>query len=119
MRLPFSILVLISVATSVQAQSIVQQPRSFEVASIRPNQSGSGRVSGDLGSGGRVTLTNVSVRELIRDAFRLRDVQLVGGPPEVLGQRFDIVASAGGNASWEEVRRMMRVLRLFAGRKAR
>ncbi len=110
MRLPLSMVVLISVATGLQAQSSGQQPRSFEVASIRPNQSGSGRVSADLGPAGRVTLTNVSVRELIRDAFRLRDVQLVGGPPELLGQRFDIVASAGGNASGDEVRSMMRVL---------
>ena len=69
MRLPLSIVVLISVATGLQAQTSGQQPRSFEVASIRPDQSDRGRVSGDLSPGERLTLTDVSVRELIRDAF--------------------------------------------------
>ena len=110
MRVTLIILVLSSVVAGLHAQNSGQRPRSFEVASIRPNKSGSGRVSGDLSPTGRVTLTNVTVRELIRDAFGLRDVQLVGGPPEVLRQRFDIVANAGGNASAGDIRSMMRAL---------
>ena len=83
---------------------------SFDVASIRPNTSGSGRMASDLTPGGRLTLTNVSVRDLVRDAYGLRDVQIVGGPPDVLRQRFDIVATAPAGVSAEQVRQMMRAL---------
>jgi uncharacterized protein (TIGR03435 family) len=83
---------------------------AFDVASIRANRSGSGRVSSDLSPAGRLTLTNVSVRELIRDAFRLRDVQIVGGAPEILRERFDIVANAGARATAEQVKQMTRTL---------
>ena len=98
-------------ALALSSQSLAQQSSpAFEVASIRPNTSGSVRVSSDLSPAGRVTLTNVSVRELIRDAFWARDDQIVGGPPGVLQERFDIVANAGANASAEQVRQMMRAL---------
>ena len=106
------VLVLAGVgAITLSAQTRAPQSRvAFDVASIRANTTGSTRVSSDLSPAGRVTLTNVSVRELIRDAFRLRDVQIVGGSPEVLRQRFDIVANAVANVSPEQVREMMRTL---------
>jgi hypothetical protein len=58
-RLPLTILLTIAATTGMHTLHSAQRRPSFEVASIRTNNSGSGRVSSDLGPGGRVTLTNV------------------------------------------------------------
>jgi uncharacterized protein (TIGR03435 family) len=67
---------------------------SFSAASVRPNQSG-GRPGGirPLPSG-RLTATNVTLRELILRAYGLHDSQLVGGPSWVASDRFDVVANS-------------------------
>ena len=64
---------------------------SFEVASIKPNNSGDGRVFMQ-NQPGRFTATNVSLRQLIRNAYQLQDFQITGGPSWMSTDRFDIVA---------------------------
>jgi len=66
----------------------------FEVASIKPNKSGDGRVMLGVQPGGRFTATNVPLRLLIRNAYQLQDFQVVGGPDWLTSDRFDIVAKA-------------------------
>ena len=64
---------------------------AFEVASIKPNNSGDGRVM--LGNQpGRFTATNVTLRMLIRNAYQLQDFQISGGPGWLAADHFDIVA---------------------------
>ena len=64
---------------------------SFEVASIKPNNSGDGRVM--LGNQpGRFTATNVTLRMLIRTAYQLQDFQISGGPGWLASDHFDVVA---------------------------
>jgi uncharacterized protein (TIGR03435 family) len=64
---------------------------AFEVASIKPNNSGDGRVM--LGNQpGRFTATNVTLRMLIRNAYQLQDFQISGGPGWLTSDHFDIVA---------------------------
>src|SRR5438552_12277207 len=64
---------------------------SFEVASIKRNNSGDGRVM--LGNQpGRFTATNVTLRLLIRNAYQLQDFQISGGPGWISSGHFDIVA---------------------------
>jgi bla regulator protein blaR1 len=64
---------------------------AFEVASIKPNNSGDGRVM--LGNQpGRFTATNVTLRMLIRNAYQLQDFQISGGPSWLNSDHFDIVA---------------------------
>src|SRR5262249_20606157 len=46
---------------------------AFEVASVKPNKSGDGRVLFSVQPGGRFTATNVTVRMLIRNAYQLQD----------------------------------------------
>src|SRR3954469_2656504 len=75
------------------AQAPQTQPGSlsFEVASIKPNNSGDGRVM--LGNQpGRFTATNVTLRLLIRNAYQLQDFQISGGPNWLGSDHFDIVA---------------------------
>ena len=67
---------------------------AFEVASVRPNKSGDGRVMIGIQPGGRFTATNVPLRMLIRQAYNLQDFQIVGGPGWIGSDRFDIAAKA-------------------------
>src|SRR5437870_2308512 len=54
--------------------------RTFEVASVKPNKSGDGRVMMGMQPGGRFNGTNVTLRLLIRLAYQLQDFQIAGGP---------------------------------------
>ena len=81
------------VAAGLAAQS-PQPPAggpAFEVASIRPNTSGDGRVMMQ-NQPGRYIATNVSLRLLIRNAYQLQDSQITGGPGWASSDRFDINA---------------------------
>lgn len=80
-----------------QAQPPQTAAPAFEVASVKPNKSGDGRVMLGIQPGGRFTATNVPLRMLIRNAYLLQDSQLVGGPDWITSERFDIVAKAEGN----------------------
>lgn len=66
-------------------------PKPFEVAAIKPNKTGSNNISMGT-SHGRLTVSNVTARTLILKAFRLRDIQLSGGPAWINTDRFDISA---------------------------
>jgi uncharacterized protein (TIGR03435 family) len=66
---------------------------AFEVASVKPNKSGDGRVMLGL-QPGRLNATNVPLRMLLRQAFNVQDFQIVGGPDWVTSDRFDVVAKA-------------------------
>jgi len=92
-------------AGAVLAQSPATRPE-FEVASIRPSTT-CGTRSADGPSPGRLTMSCVSLRHLIRIAYgafvdgpnlnpRMMDVE--GGPSWLDSDQFDIVAKAADNA---------------------
>ncbi|HTK87135.1 MAG TPA: TIGR03435 family protein [Nitrospiraceae bacterium] len=64
---------------------------SFEVASIKPNNSGDNRVM-FRANGGRFTVAGATAKMLIQQAYRVRDFQLSGGPAWLGSDRFDIEA---------------------------
>ena len=65
---------------------------SFEVATINPNGSGSSR-DRIWSSGDEYHLQNLSLRQIIKAAYRAAsDDQLIGGPDQLLSRRFDINA---------------------------
>jgi bla regulator protein blaR1 len=70
---------------------------TFEVASVKANKSGDKRTMMQAQPGGRLTATNVPLRVLIGNAYRLQDFQLIGGPDWIASERFDIVAKATGD----------------------
>src|SRR4029450_8714123 len=85
------------------------KPPAFEVASVKPNTSGAGRVLMMPQPGGRLNLVNVPLRLMIRNAYRVQDFQIVGGPDWLSTARFDVVAKPeGGNPSQEELQLMLR-----------
>ena len=73
---------------------VAAQDPQFEVASIKVNKSGDGRVMIGVQPGGRFTATNVTLRMLIRNAYQLQDFQITGGPSWLAEDHFDIVAKA-------------------------
>jgi len=70
---------------------------TFEVASVRRNESGPGEQFFMRQPGGRFSVRNMPVRALITFAYGLQDFQLQGGPDWITADRFDIVAKAEGD----------------------
>jgi uncharacterized protein (TIGR03435 family) len=84
---------------------------AFEVASVKPNKAGDGRVMIGLQPGGRFNATNVPLRLLLRQAFNVQEFQLVGAPDWAGSDRFDVVAKApDGDFNADVMRPMLRSL---------
>jgi uncharacterized protein (TIGR03435 family) len=102
---------LASVSVPVTSQST---DFKFEVASIKPNKSGSNRVNLNPLPGGRFTAVNVSVMDLVAAAYGsgmpFPRSNILNGPAWLTRDRFDIVAKAEGNPTLDEVTLMLRPL---------
>jgi len=98
------------VGPSLRAQT--PAPAAFEVASVRPNKSGDGRVMLGVQPGGGFNATNVPLRLLLRQAFNVQDFQIVGGPDWIGSDRFDVIAKApeGVEFTADVMRSMLRSL---------
>jgi len=82
----------------------------FDVASIKINKSGSPQAFIRFQPGGRVTVTNMLFRVLIRDVYDINDFQMAGGAEWFDLERFDIAAKAEGNPTDEQIHEMLRAL---------
>lgn len=106
---------LIAGGTALLAAPVVfglmQQPRSqvgplfasadphlpaFEVASIKPDKSGTDMTMLRTTAVGFIA-QNIPLRELLRQAYRVQDNQIVGAPTWVGSARYDIEAKVGSN----------------------
>jgi uncharacterized protein (TIGR03435 family) len=90
-------------------------PRAFDVASVKPNNSGDFRRAIGPGPGGRFQALNNTLRELVTYAYGVdmarAGLQIAGGPEWMDRDRFDIDARApGGAATPAETREMVRAL---------
>jgi uncharacterized protein (TIGR03435 family) len=74
-----------------QAPAATERP-SFEVASVKQNKTGDGRMMVMNQPDGGVVATNLTVTALIRFAYELQDFQLIGAPDWIANEHFDIVA---------------------------
>ncbi|HKD07660.1 MAG TPA: TIGR03435 family protein [Bryobacteraceae bacterium] len=90
--------------------------QSFEVASVKPHApSGDNRIRVIMGGGpgtpdpGRINYENVTVMNVLTQAFNVRDYQ-ISGPSWIDSERFDITAKVPQGASKEEFRAMLRNL---------
>jgi len=64
---------------------------TFEVASVKPNHSGDGRVQ-IMNTAGVFRAVNVTPRMLIEFAYKIKDPELSGGPSWINSERYDINA---------------------------
>jgi len=82
---------MVWLALAVQAPITTSVDVAFEVASIKLNKSGNLN-SSTSGRSGSFTATNITARQLIVYAYRLREFQVDGGPGWMRSDRFDILA---------------------------
>jgi uncharacterized protein (TIGR03435 family) len=93
-----------------QASNRSAEKAAFDVASLKPAPAPTGRITVDLGnsSHGRLTLTNVTLSECLRFAYKIyTDVQIVG--PDWIKDHhnlFNIVAQAPPDTPRDELREM-------------
>jgi uncharacterized protein (TIGR03435 family) len=105
-RFPTSILRFIGVLAVVAGTTMPRLVRAqapspspaFEAASVKANTSVDRRVMMQTQPGGRFTATNVTVRDVVREAYRLLPFQLTGEPDWMSRDRFDIVAKGDVDA---------------------
>ncbi len=111
-------LVSILGAASNPAQTAAPRmtPTSFDVVSIKPNQTGGEARRAGPSPGGMFTAINVSLRLLISRAFGVAEFQVVRGPGWVDSEKYDIPAKA--DTPLEMTREEMRpcLQALLAGR---
>jgi uncharacterized protein (TIGR03435 family) len=95
---------------------VAQAPAAFDVASIKPNNSGAvGEQVRFFPPSGRVAMTNVTARRMIINAYQLQDQQLAGGPGWITSEHFDINANSDA-ANLSPMDRWMMVRALLADR---
>ena len=90
-RVPFLLLSIAFVSVTPLAQT---PPPAFEVASVRPNDSGANSSSVDTQPNGRLVFTNETVKVMIERAYQLQPFQLIGAPGWAATARFDVSAQA-------------------------
>ena len=97
-------------AGSDSASIAASSTATFEVASVKPNKSGDGRVMMAMPPTGRITATNIPARLLLQQAYQVQPFQIIGAPNWTTSDRFDIVAKAPDGTAPELYRPMMRNL---------
>jgi uncharacterized protein (TIGR03435 family) len=99
-----------AVVSGIAGVLAAQAPVSpaFEVASVKPNKSGSMDQS-ILPRGGQFVATNESLRNLITTAYRVQWSRVVGGP-DWLSDRFDVVAKMPDHAAPDQLGFMLQAL---------
>jgi len=98
----FSFFVIPFLVSALSAQTQAVDTLQFEVASVKPNNSGSQNANMELHPGGRITGTNVVLAGLIRTIFNIQPYQLVNAPDWLETARFDIEAKADREYSARE-----------------
>lgn len=105
---------LIACLSAIAVRAAQDADPRFDVVSVKANRSGDAAGGIDIVPG-RMNAGNVTVRLLVRDAYGVRDRQIVEGPPWAMGEwgsadHFDIQATMPIDATPETVTGMLRSL---------
>jgi uncharacterized protein (TIGR03435 family) len=95
------------------AGSFLLKGQEFEAASIKPSAPqgmGKIRMGMEMMPGGRISMSGVTVRLLIQQAYGVRDFQIVGGPDWMRSERYDITAKPAEAANQDQVKVMIQAL---------
>jgi uncharacterized protein (TIGR03435 family) len=108
---PIAIGVMCAPSSRAQSQTAAASPAVFEVASVKPAQSGDTERSLTHNPGARLTTSNATVRMLIMLAYQVMPDQISGGPNWVESDGFDIDARGKGpKATPAQFRQMIQSL---------
>jgi uncharacterized protein (TIGR03435 family) len=87
-----------------------QTPATFDVASVKPNKSGSTQVTINFGTT-TVTLINLQLRPIIQFAWGINTPSRLAGVPDWANvERFDVIGKADSIPSREAMRPMLQAL---------
>jgi len=103
-----SVLVLPAVSAVPFAQA--QATPAFDAASVKLNVSGGPRSGIGVMPGGRIAVTNQTLRQIIRSAYGAQDLDVIGGPDWIDTDRWDIVATANSADAAPPWRLMLKAL---------
>jgi uncharacterized protein (TIGR03435 family) len=78
----------------IACAAIAFAQKTFEVATIKPNASNDNRVMIRFEPGGRYNATGVTLKQLIAQAYGMRDFQITNAPGWASADRYDIQAKA-------------------------
>jgi uncharacterized protein (TIGR03435 family) len=84
------VLLLAASAATMRAQSADAERPRFDVTSVKPNKNGEGVIRFAVQPGGRMVVTDIPVKQLIRAAYTLQLYQIVDAPSWTESERFDI-----------------------------
>jgi uncharacterized protein (TIGR03435 family) len=104
--------IALSVLTLAQTPSQAQRAE-FEVASIKPTATKDGSLAVNFPPGGRFSVRNLTLKQLLQNAYAMQDYQVSGGPGWIGSVGFDIEARASadtGEPSRQQVLRMVQTL---------
>ena len=112
LHMPRASLLLATIAVALVAQLVVP---SFDVASVKSTAHGRdvngwSRSSSDIPSPGRFVAENESLGGLIREAYQLKDYQVIGPPWLDEGDGFDVEAKAPRETTKDQVHEMLKTL---------
>ena len=101
---------LIAAAVLAGSQLVAQPGPTFEVASVKPNTSGTRNVMIEPITGGRFRAANVTLGILVGTAYDVEDFQISGGPKWLNTESYDIEAKAEGNPDLAQIRLLLQSL---------
>jgi hypothetical protein len=90
--------VSLAAGADLDAQTAAPQEPRFEVVSIKRSTGGGARSMMAVQPGGRVSVRNLPVQEVIRRAYGILSFQLTGGSDWLQGEPYDIEAKAPDGA---------------------
>jgi uncharacterized protein (TIGR03435 family) len=100
---------VVAVAVVVAAAWAQSAPPAFEVASVRPVKSGFKDRKSMTVDPGRITYTNVSLKDCIQAAYGVKTYQ-ISGPGWLDTERYDVAAKAADAAAEPQLMRMLQTL---------
>ena len=98
-----------SQGAEIPAEPQAPPPLAFEAASVRQNKSGEARQESQV-TPGRLTVRNMSLRNIIKNAYGFREDSRLQGPNWINSENFDITASAVGDADKSQIFLMLQSL---------
>ena len=102
-------MVLPAIALVLTTLALAQTPE-FEVASIKPTATKDGSLSVRFLPGGRYSIRNLTLKQLLESAYSMQDYQVAGGPPWITESGFDIEAKGTGDPTREQMLQMVQTL---------
>jgi len=100
----------IALAVMLAGVILAQEGPKFEVASIKPSDPNANGSMVQNSPGGRVRMTNTTLKNLIANAYEVRFFQVTGGPEWADSARFDIEAKGEAGAKQKDFAPMLRAL---------